>query len=291
MKLGTKKPLSLLFVLLTTIVLSGCSYFENESAPEPRPSATSQEVTLEDTGATLSTRDFQIVMTLDATTEVSAGIQLVPDSRFELSTKKATGSKIKAEQRIGKLKINAQLLDSLKTQSKTSTIEADRLAKLQALEGDVLAPVAGVLDISTPTAILQTPGTNAASDLTPNQRLRTMGEQFTGEATVETIIGKRTVPCVSIWTVESKLQCRLPAYIETAPGLRASVTVKSLTIPGALVVPNTYLYYSNETANYMVNLILDGTTTPTPVTIGPTDGIVTVITSQLTPGTQVATPS
>lgn len=82
-------------------------------------------------------------------------------------------------------------------------------------------------------------------------------------------------------TGQRYLHCRLPAHAETVPGINGSVTVTSEPLEDVTLVPVYYLQYEEDSETYFVTTVEDGVEVDHEVTLGPTDGVVRVVTSEL----------
>jgi hypothetical protein len=190
---------------------------------------------------------------------------------------------------VGSIEVDPETAKSLAIGS--STVNDARLTELSKSEGPVLAPVPGRLRGPASQAQVTAPGIDVVVDLTPIQNLRYQSLLFAGEADIETVIGQRSVPCLAVWVEDgSGLHCRLPSYVETAPGLRAEVVLRSVKIEGATLVPNSYVGYDQDGDSYFVIVESPTGRERVPVTVGATDGVVRVITSGLSGGLSLVRP-
>lgn len=254
-------------------------------------------------GPVVARRDFQIQYRLEGRTAPSERVGLVSNQRLTLEPSVANGDTIAAGQLVGGASIDPDVLAELRGRAEVSNIDAGQLERLSGLEGDVVSPVAGVFDAANASIVRA--GIDVAVDLSPVQALRYESLRFTGKASVETIAGQREIACEAVWLEPAapgdadwgsggsgrRLRCRLPAFVETAPGIPATLTLLSELLPDAVVVPNVFVGYDGASDTYYVNVWRDGTDAePTrfDVTVGVTDGVVRVVTSELPVGAALA---
>lgn len=145
-------------------------------------------------------------------------------------------------------------------------------------------------------AATRVPGVDVVATISPIQYLRFLSTTFEGTARVETIGGPRQVECLALWarTVDdatadaaAELSCRLPPQVETAPGLRAEVTITSTPLEDVLVVPNVFIGYDAHADQYFVQIARAAGPVRVPVQVGLTDGVVRVVTGDLAAGDQL----
>lgn len=240
------------------------------------------------------TTDVQIELRLDGTTEASDAVGLAADQRLELRPTVPDGTVVAAGDIVGEWSIPNDLAEVLQ-RGAASSRNVDHLSSLLEMVGPVRAPTAGILTLDEPMPRIRTPGIDVVAVLTPLQHLRLLSTSFTGRAQVETTMGPKAIACESLWvgpTIDGPfgsgpgLHCRLPSWVETAPGLKATLKVTSSVIENATVVPNLYIAYDPDLDSHYV--IADGVTTP--VTLGITDGVIRVITSDIRVGAKLTLP-
>lgn len=240
---------------------------------------------------------------LEGTVQRSTGIALTPGPSYALTDTERLADVTKGD-RLGRLVVAPATVEALGTSA--SDIDVARLAQLRRSEGDVLAPSDGRL-VLDPVPRLEVGGTDVVTPLTPMQRLRLDSDSFTARASVETIMGSRTVDCIAVWIEDGlagspdagddsgpapagEVHCRLPVHIETAPGLRATFALTGTTITAATLVPNLFIGYDTDADRYTVR-IDDGSGPRTvPVTVGLTDGVIRVVETDLPDGAVLLMP-
>lgn len=250
-------------------------------------------------------RDFQLSYQLEGSTSQSSGVPLIPSAGLRWSRTLPDGSVVRQDEVVGTWAVDPDYKAELTMSAATSRVDADRLKSLGAHAGDVLSPVPGAVRVSADLVSVLTKGIDVVVVLTGIQELRLSSLTISGQATVETVAGQRTVSCQALWTeddvttdpaatdtgdgISAQLRCRLPQVVETVPGLRAQLHVTSATIAGALVVPDTMLGY--DQTGYTVTLRQDGRNITVPVDVGPSDGVVRVVTTDLPVGAVLVPPS
>ncbi|MEI2777728.1 MAG: hypothetical protein V9G19_17530 [Tetrasphaera sp.] len=179
------------------------------------------------------------------------------------------------------------------------TVHQSRLAAARSRAGPVRAPVSGRLESSAGSVLITSPGIDVVVALRPLQELRYRGVPFTGRASVETILGQRSVPCVALWLARrqssqeasadsgpgsTSVHCRLPASTETAPGIPAVLDLSSPQQRDVLAVPAIYVGLDESGSNYVATVRVGSSASERPVVVGATDGVRRVILSGLRPG-------
>lgn len=272
-------------------------------APEPGVAAGQ---TSENPAVTVVRRDFQIRLSFNAQTVAGTAVVLTPHPG--LSAVVPSWQRIaEPGETIGKLRIAPAVVAASK--ANPGSVTEAQVELLRGQTGPLKTPVAGPIrhpDASGP--FIDTPGIDLVATLTGLQDLRFRSAAFTGTATVETVLGRRTIPCEWLWIVVStaqadgpstepgdqaagsQLHCRLPASAETAPGLPAKLTIASAPVQDAIVVPNRYLQYSSEADSYTVSVRRGGEVRKAKVSVGATDGVARVITSRLHVGAELVPP-
>lgn len=277
-------------LVFTVGALAACTSSNSESAEQPNPDE-SRSAATENSNfpAQVRSDDFQLRYRLDGISRISGSVGLLPGGPFVLDPSVRWDAVVKAAQRVGQIRVDPEIAQSLSVGN--SSVNESRLIELKASEGTVQAPVTGRLLGPAQAARVDAPGLDVVVDLTPIQQLRYQSSVFRGAADIETVIGQRSVPCLAVWVeAGSGLHCRLPGYVETAPGLRAQVTLTSVPIQGAILVPNVYVGYDEADDSYFVVIERDGEADRVAVTVGSTDGVVRVITSELPIGANLRRP-
>jgi hypothetical protein len=181
---------------------------------------------------------------------------------------------------------------ALQAGAATSSLDRGELRQLAALRAPVVSPVSGVLTSAAGHPAIRDPGVDIVAGLLPIQYLRYQALEFSGRASIETVIGQRQIPCAAVWVQPAgtsssssgspyELHCRLPSYVETAAGLRGLVILKSTPYKNVIVVPNIYVGYDQRTDGYYINLQSGGRKKKVPIRVGVTDGVVRIITSKV----------
>ena len=244
--------------------------------------------------------DLQVRYVLEGVSQESSVVEVLwnPQLAFVPSLQAGeAGGEVRAGEALGRSEITPDLLRTLKLGARTSSIDASELAQLRSLEGRVVAPVDGVLALEGERPVIRAPGIDVVTRLLPLQYLRYRSIPFSGRASIETVIGQRSVPCAALWVRISdaeapyELHCRLPAYVETAAGLRARIVLTSRTYRDVVVVPNLSVGYDPKHDGYYVNVVDNDGVRKVPITVGITDGVVRVVTSELPVGATLAPPS
>ncbi|MCI9889939.1 hypothetical protein JT358_16005 [Micrococcales bacterium 31B] len=256
---------------------------------------------------TVATRDITVTYRLNGRTVTSESVVIAQPENTSLTLERPVGTAVAQGDALGTLAPEPAALASLTKMAESGTVAASRLQALTSKAGPVTAPVNGVVQQASGLTSIASPGIDALVDLTPLQFLRYQGFEFTGLATVETVFGQQRVPCQGIWLANApasgdaaaaasdmsggasattgQLHCRLPADVETAPGLPLSVQLTAETVKAAVAVPSIYVGLDASGANYVVKVRQsDGSFRETPVAVGPTDGVLRIITSGLKAG-------
>lgn len=291
-------------VVVVGLLLSACTaapVASGGTAPSATPAVSTADPSPEP--VTLRRQDFQITYRLDGSTQASTAVGLTSQRKLMFVPEIAADSFVTAGQRVGSTVVDPsvrQILESGGAQS----VDRSRLAQLVAMAGDVVAPVSGQLRLDGPVPAVIAPGIDVVAPLSPIQDLRYQSLRFTGDATVETVVGQRSVACAAIWIEASPqasqppesgqdfslLRCRLPGHIETAPGLRSQIVLRSELIPDAVVVPNILVGYDPSTDGWFLTVRQRGGQERLPVLVGATDGVVRLITSPVPLGAVLLRP-
>lgn len=246
--------------------------------------------------------DFQIAFRLDGESIRSEVIGLVANPGLVFEPSIPWDSEVAEGDSIGTVVVDPAVEAALEVASQSSNIDLERLRRLRSEAGPRTAPVSGVLTLADETPVMISPGIDVIVDLNPIQALRLQSVDISGRAGIETVAGRREVACKALWTEvpelgdsdaptgRTRLHCRLPDHIETAPGLRAQLLVESGVFEDALVVPNVYIGYDDETDSYFVVIRADSGTERIPIEVGPTDGVVRVIESGASAGAELVPP-
>lgn len=292
------------FAAMLTVLVAGCtSHGAGSDGPEQsghQSGAGSDSSPGEVPTPTVLRRDFQISYQLDGATEAAVSVPISPPVGMVWRSHVDTGTAVSAGDRIGKWSVDPAWQAALTVGARTSRIDAARLAVLGNDPAAVTSPVSGVVQLSDTDGVsVAAPGIDVVVAITGIQQLRLSSVVIQAQATVETVVGQRTVACDYVWTGESRpssgdtvaaasLRCRLPRIVETAPGLRATLHVTSRVIPDAVVVPDMML--GQNATGYTVTIVENGAKTTVPVDVGPSDGVVRVIISELPVGATIVPP-
>lgn len=270
----------------------------------PRADAAPGQTSL-DPAVTVVRRDFQIRLSFDAQTSAGSTVVLSPHPGLS-AVVPAWQRMAEPGERIGELRLAPAVVAAAKASPGAATDAQVEL--LRAQTGRLSTPVVGPIrhpEGSGP--VIDSPGIDLVATLSGLQDLRFRSAAFTGTATVETVLGQRTIPCAWLWLAApaasggsagdagdqapgTQLRCRLPASAETAPGLRARLTIASAPVRHAIVVPNRYLQYSLKADSYTVSVRRGGAVKQVEIAVGATDGVARVITSKLRVGAELVLP-
>jgi hypothetical protein len=294
----TRVSLAWTLTAAAVLLLTACTTSsEEQTAPSETAAPQISAPAGADTAVRARRTDFQVTYQLDGTSVASESVGLSSHPQLRLEATVPAGATVERGERVGRLRIDPEVASLLQGSAQHSSIDASRLAQLRALQGPAEAPVTGVLH-TAPQAAIEALGVDVVVELSPVQTLRYQALQFTGRAAVETVMGTREVPCAAVWVSApatssqpsagaadtggdqaSTLHCRLPRQVETAPGLRAGLILTSRPLPDVLVVPNLFVGYDAERDGYYVIIRDHGRTRTLDVTVGPTDGVLRVLTS------------
>ena len=282
--------------LAVVTLLIGCSPSDNGQSREVEPTTT---VTPAGGEVTITRTVFQIVYKLQGVSATSATVGLMSNRQLSFVPELPADSTVAPGQIVGAADVDPDVEAALEAGAATSSIDESRLGQLQSLKGPIVTPVGGVLELNGGVPVVRSPGIDVVVGLTPIQDLRYQSLQFTGRATIETVVGQREAACEAVWVQQSEsestdqlseLHCRLPDYIETAPGLRARVVLESQRFEDTVVVPNIYIGYDAATDGYFIRVLDNGHELTIPVVVGVTDGVVRVITSDVPVGATLVLP-
>ncbi len=247
--------------------------------------------------AVIRRTDFQVKYVLEGQSTTSTGVQLLSNPQLAFVSSVRPGVQVAIGDVIGRSIISPGIRASLDRGARQSSLDRGELEQLKSLEGRIVAPVGGVFVIQGGTAMILLPGIDVVVDLLPIQYLRYQSLSFSGRATVETIVGERTVNCAAVWVQAGsnpsagtpyELHCRLPSYVETAAGLHAQVRLASGIYRDVVVVPNVYIGYDRSRDGYFISVVQDGVEKKIPITVGVTDGVVRIVTSDVPVGATLA---
>jgi len=161
-----------------------------------------------------------------------------------------------------------------------------------------VAPVAGLVVEGDRGSSVAAWGIDAVIELTAIQDLRLQGVELQGSATVETVLGVRSIACVALWVdpadVEvgspARLHCRLPASTETVPGIPVTVRVQSLLMADVIAVPNVYFGFDPDSDAYTLTYVYDGQELTVEVDVSVTDGASRVVLTEIPEGATILAP-
>lgn len=251
--------------------------------------------------AVIRRTDFQITYVLQGESETGAVVDLMSDPQLAFVPEVPTGSKVAQGRRVGRAIVDPGVQAALQAGARASSLDRGELTQLRVLQGPVAAAVSGVFSIVAGRPVIQDPGVDVVVGLLPIQYLRYQSIPFSGQASIETLVGNRQVPCAAVWVQSAgsssagsdapyELHCRLPGFVETAAGLTAQVTLHSTLYRNVVVVPNIYVGYDQATDGYFINVIAGGKKEKLPITVGVTDGVVRVVTSSVPVGAVLVLP-
>lgn len=288
---------ALIVVVAVVACLTGCSQGHASdaaaNAPRAQPSDSSSSFVVE-------RADFAVTYRLEGATANSLAVGVDPPIGNRFVAKKRLGATVRAGERIGSFRPQSEQTDP-------GTVGRSRELAAQAAAGPVRAAVAGKLDTS-PEIRIHNEGIDVVVALKPLQELRYRGLQFRGEATVETVLGQRVVPCLALWIEpindagqggadgdessipQAALRCRLRPSVETAPGLRSQLKLTSLPMSEAVAIPVAAVGITDDGRDYVAQVDQQGVIVARPVVVGATDGVRRVILGGLEPGDQVVLP-
>lgn len=248
--------------------------------------------------------DFRISLTLAGSVVAGDSVPVVPARGLRVTDAVKDGVRVRAGQPVGDIRVDPDLAHQLEAGG--SGPDRSRLALLRVREGRAVAPVAGVVastDASAGQLVIDAPGLDVVAPVSPVQALRLDLIPFTASVQVETTLGQRAFDCERAWIDTPvdlgsdpaagsgpQLRCRLPQRAETGDGLPAQLRVTSETLSDVLLVPNVFVGYDEAADAYEVTVRDRGKKSTVPVTVGPTDGVVRVITSELPVGAELVLP-
>ena len=279
------------------LVLSACN-------PDMAPPATTLDSSTQSAASDALTirvarADFQIAYQLEGATTSSLSVPLTPPNGTAWSAHAPVGSPVAAGGWVGDVVTDPDFRAALAISASANRIDAGRLAVLDKHAPTIVAPIAGTVAVSPQGDVsITSSGIDVVVPLSGVQELRLAAIPINATVGVETAAGQRTFPCSFLWidpersgadgSGTAELHCRLPRIAETSAGLRASLSVNSPLIRDALVVPEAVL--GNNEDGYTVTLMQNGTPSVVPVDVGPGNGVLRVIESDLPVGAIVIPP-
>ncbi|MCL2787500.1 MAG: hypothetical protein FWD59_03255 [Micrococcales bacterium] len=279
---------------LAVALLAGCT---GGDSPPGQPLATVSST--ETDVARVLRRDFQIVYELEATTDESSGVVLSAPRGTVLTSVVPPESSVSVGTVVARLGIDSVFRAELAKSALTSRIDASALRSLDETPREFAAPIAGVFELEGADARIVARGIDVVTPLTGVQELRLSRVSLTGYATVETIVGQRTVKCSFTWIAREGeedsatggpiFRCRLPRTLETVGGLRARLRIVGPLLPSATLVPDSML--GTDDSGYSVTVLKDGEPKTIAVEVGPSDGVVRVVTTPLPIGAELVPPT
>lgn len=271
---------------------TGCS----SSADSPTPvaaSRTSQDD--QDAAVVVRRTNLKLEFTLDAATAGGSAIRLSPHPRLKFRPNRDLVDQIvRSGESIGTLEpVNG---DGTAEDAKAGT----GVTAIGSLAGSVEAPTRGRLVRADANFAIEAEGLDVRASLSPIQYLRYLSMPFRGTAHVESVLGPTSEACTAMWLelVDSPsneaaavLTCRLPSHVQSAPGLRATLTITSDEVRDVLVAPNRSIGYDETTNSYYVVLTRGDGLARAPVAVGATDGVVRVIEGDVSDGATLGDPA
>ncbi|MFV0634277.1 hypothetical protein [Demequina sp.] len=279
------------------LLLGGCTGTDSsviDDGADAAPSVTTPAPG-DATTRTVYQRDFSLSYKLEAVTATSDGVVIVLAQGLEWEAI-PEATHVTAGQTIGSTQVDSQAREQLEGAEEGVRIAAAQLAALESEAGAVTAPASGPLTADEAGATIAVSGVDVTVELTGIQRLRLESMAIHGTASVETVVGQRDIACAALWVEDASdvdgaagtLHCRLPATTQTVAGLRATLKLDSDVIEDALVVPDSALGMDDD--GYTLTLMDDGDEEVVPVDVGPSDGVMRVILTDVPVGATVIPP-
>lgn len=271
----------------------------NPGAAPVTPSASPRDEAVGGDGITVAPTTFQLRYRLDGVLVASNEVRPEVPAGMTLSPTVKEGDRVAVGDVLGTLKVTDA--DS----EVGGTVEKSRRLLQAGATGPVRAPVAGVVRLGSSGLSIRGEGIDVVVPLRPLQELRYRGMQFSATATVETVLGQRTVPCQALWiervastgsvadqadtgpSASAAVHCRLSRNVETAPGLPAVAQLTSGALDSVFAVPVAYVGMSEDGKDYIVKVGDGAEASERPVVVGPTDGVRRVILEGLRDGETV----
>lgn len=240
-------------------------------------------------------RDLRIVYRLDGRSAPSTSVHLPVPGNMNLLRSASLGQRVVSGSVLGRIVPDQAVVNDYRSEARSSSVAASQLAALERRQQLLRAPVSGVIEGSGSDLQILASGIDAVVTLTPLQELRYRSLPFRGWVDLETVFGQRTVGCRAIWieassdatgngTTYSDLHCRIPADVETAPGLPLVVTLKSRVLRDVIALPAIYVGMDSSARNYVVRVRAGSRVMTRKVVVGATDGVVRVIVAGLRRG-------
>lgn len=278
-------------IVAVSLLTVGCSG-QAETAPAVTSGVSTPNGASSDEPLVVARRDFSVTFKLDGSTR--AGTAVLLDER--------AGVTLVPAGKLPRQVTRGETIGRYEPVKATATTPSDRsLAQLaQTLAGPVTASGDGVFRARAGRYEVASEGLDVAVPLTPVQALRYRSMPFTGTASTESLVGRTTTPCEGLWlsaaapqaaggasdsgaAAVEQLNCRLSARVESAPGLRAQLTLTSVLQKGVLTVPVLGLAYDDKTGTNYVT-VSGPQPRRVPVTLGATDGVARVISGDVREG-------
>lgn len=272
-------------------ILAGCSGDDEPTGSAAGP-GTAPPSSTADTALTVQPSAFEVTYRLDGIVASSpvVGIDVPPGTQFTPAV--TSGTHVLEGGRLGSLEIVETADDRL-----GGTVEESRRRLAMARSGEVTAPVAGTVQVDGGAARVETAGLDVVVTLQPLQELRYRALEFSGTATVETVLGQRQSECMAVWlealpaasddadsVATSAVHCRLPPHVETAAGLPAVLTLTSSRQADVIAVPLIYIGLDATGQDYIARIREGAAVVDRAVVVGVTDGVRRVIAEGLESG-------
>lgn len=244
----------------------------------------------------VSVGEFEIRYVLEASTVLSDGVPVEVPLGTSWGERVPDGREVRAGDYVGTTTLRPDVQTELEGSSHSS--DRVRLSSLEMGVGDVSAPIDGVVSSDGTSLRIDSGGIEAVAMLTGMQSLRLASLPISGSVTVETTLGQRLIACDALWVtqpdaglglVDYGLHCRIPSYIETSANLRATIEVVSDKIVSATLVPNVAVGASRNGSFVCLEREAGGSV-QREVDLGPSDGVMRVITSDLDSGLRLHIP-
>lgn len=265
-------------LIILGALVAGCTNGNGSTGMAPLPTShPTDPATL-----TVSRSTFVVTYLYNGTTAPSSHVMVDVPAGTRFVPGLANGVRVSLGQKLGRLVLSGSA--QLTREARASTVAKSRLQNLRSDVGPVHAPVAGRLAVMHGDPNVHATGLDVVVSLSPLQRLRYFGLDFSGRLRVETVFGYQAAPCSALWLVQSvgssELHCRVPEGVETTAGLPATLQLRA-DIPRIIAVPAIYIGFAPKTNNYFVRKVDGAKTIRVLVTVGPTDGVRRVVTGGL----------
>lgn len=250
------------------------------------------------TGGALTVKKsvFQVTYRLDGSISSSraVGVDVPTGTEFESTTR--SGTPVQKGEPLGSLRAISAESDV----PGVGTVAKSQRLLVAARLRSISAPLSGLVRLSPSSARVESPGLDVVVPLKPLQELRYRGMNFTGKATVETVLGQRDSTCIAVWiervavpngsasetgetTASSAVHCRLAADLETAAGLPAVLTLTSQQLADVVAVPLIYIGLDKAGENYVARVGQGNSYVERSIVVGATDGVRRVVAAGLAP--------